>query len=126
MVKEYENSTRYRAIGMLEAGQRQVEVSRALGIPVRTLRGWKKRHDKGQSLENRVGRGRKSKISRVAKIVISKSMYKKGQSTRALAKRLTAAGHEVSHMTVQRHLKDSLDAHPFKLQKIPKLTEKHV
>ena len=76
MVKEHSVSTRYRAIGMIEAGATQAHVAKTLGVAVRTVRKWKNRHEAGETLENRPGRGRKKSISRIAKIVISKSLEK--------------------------------------------------
>jgi transposase len=123
MVKEHSLSTRNRAIGQLEAGKRQVEVASDLGISVRTIRRWWHRHASGDTLENKCGRGRKKKLSRVAKITIAKSLTKKGQSVRKLAARLTANGHPISHETVRKHMRETLKAMPYRPQMQPKLTE---
>lgn len=126
MVKEHDLSTRYRAIGMLEAGMTVVDVSKTLGISEKTIRIWRTRHNDGEELTNRPGRGRKSGISRVAKIVISKSLTKRGHSTRSLSKQLTAAGHKMSHTTVHKYLRQSLSAQPFKPTRTPKLTPSQI
>ena len=126
MVKEYTLALRNRAVGMLEAGSRPTEVSKALGVPTRTLRNWRRRNEAGDSLENKPGRGRKEKITRVPKIVISKSLNKRGQSTRKLARRLTRNGYPMSHATVHEHLKKSMQVQPFKPRRVPMLTRNQV
>ncbi|KAF0300072.1 hypothetical protein FJT64_027332 [Amphibalanus amphitrite] len=52
------------------------------------------------ALENRKGCGRKTALSRVAKIVVAKAVLKRSQSTRKLAKKLTEKGHPVSKTPV--------------------------
>ena len=61
MVKGHSVSTRYRAIGMIEAGATQAHVAKTLGVAVRTIQNWKNRHEAGETLENRPGQGRKKK-----------------------------------------------------------------
>ena len=67
---------RARAIGMLEAGKSQGEVSRTLGKITRTINNWWKRLKLKVSLQDKPRSGRPSSIKRVAKIVISKSLGK--------------------------------------------------
>ena len=122
MVKEQSFAIRTKAVGMVEGGMTQNEVAVTLGVNIRTVRRWLAKDKAGDSLENKPGRGPKPKLHRVAKIVIGKSLGKKGQSTRKLAKRLTRHGYSTSHMTVQRHLRKNLHVVPYKLTKQPKLT----
>ena len=68
--------------------------------------------------------GRPRILDRVSKIVLAKSLTKKRQSTRKLAKRLTAKGMKCSKDTVRRYLKRELGSKPFVRGKKPKLTEK--
>ena len=114
---------RERAIGMLEAGSTQKVVAEKFGVSVRSVKTWWKNHKDGKSMDIQPGRGRKSKLSKVAKIVISKSLTKRGHSTRKLAAKLTSKGHETTHMTVWRHMRKNLDLVPFKPQIQPKMTE---
>ena len=109
---------------MVIGGMTQRCASEKLGVNICTIRQWLARHKTGGSLENKHGRGRKSKLTKVAKIVIAKSISKKHQSTRKLAKRLRSKGFAVSHTTVRNYLRGTLKVIPFKPQKQPKLTEK--
>ncbi|KAI6661477.1 hypothetical protein LOD99_13350 [Oopsacas minuta] len=119
MVKEATSATRSRAVGMT-----QIRVSQSLGVNIRTIRRWLSRNKSGRSLENKPGRGCKSTITKIAKIVIAKSICKRHQSTRRLAKRLHSKGCPVSHVTVHTYLRSTLSVKPFKPQKQPKITEK--
>ena len=76
----------------------------------------------GQPLENSISRGRKSPVSRVAKIVISKSVVKRGQSTRTLARNLAVMGCPVSKTTVHDCLTKCTHLKPFKQRLQPRLT----
>ena len=122
MVKEYPLPTRYRAVGMVNGGMPQVEVAKELKIEPRTLRRWMALDRKGVTLENRRGRGRKTAMSRVAKIVVAKSVVKRHQSTRKLARKLGAKQHPVSKSAVHRYLRQCLRLKPLRLRKEPKLT----
>ena len=84
---------RNEAMGMLEGGKTQRVVAENFGVSVRTIERWYRKHKKGQSLGIKKGRGRKGTLSRVAKIVIKKSLEKRRFSTRKLAAKLTARGH---------------------------------
>ena len=103
--------------GDMTAGQ----VAEALGVSRRTICRWLSLDRTGQTLENKTGRGRKSSISRVAKIVTAKSALKRRQSTRKLGRRLVTSGHPVSKSTVHRYLTQSLKLKPVK----PRLTGVH-
>ena len=109
---------------MLKAGSTQESVARQLGTTVRTVRRWWYREKSGISLENLQGRGRKTAIGKVAKIVIAKILGKKRKSTRKISKILKNKGLQVSHMTVHSYLRKNLGVKPFKPQLQPKLTEK--
>lgn len=122
--KEHSLEVRAKAVGMVEGGMTQRMVAESLAIPKRTIKDWMFKHKNGITLSNLPGRGRKSKLHRTAKIVIAKSVGKKRQSTRKLAKRLTSAGYKVSRETVRRHMKKQLDLTPYKPRVEPKLTDK--
>ena len=123
MAKHQRESTRSRAVGMIAGGMTHGQVAEALGVSRRTICRWLSRDRSGQTLESKPGRGRKSSISRVAKIVIAKSVLKRGQSTRKLARRLTASGHPVSKSAVHRYLRVTMKLKPIKPRLQPKLTE---
>ena len=122
MAKESTYLTRCKAVAQLKGGQTQSEVARGIGVSIRMVRRWWKKHQTGQELTNTPGRGRKPKLSKAAKITISKSLTKRAQSTRKLATRLTSKGHKVSHETVRKHMRQSLKVLPFKPQLQPRLT----
>ena len=93
-----------------------------LGVSICIIGRWVSYDRAGEPLESSIDCGRKSSVSRVAKIVISKSMVKRGQSTRTLARKLTAMGHPVSRTTVQDYLTKSMHLKPFKQRLQPRLT----
>ena len=124
MVKEHKIQTRNLAIGMLKGGMTQSCVSKEVGANIRTIRRWWDNYTKGISLENEPGRGRKKSLSKVAKMIISKSLNKKQQSTRNLSKILKRNGTAVSHMTVQRYLKMTIGAKSYKRPLMPRLSPK--
>jgi transposase len=113
---------RCRAIGMLEAGSTQVKVAESLGVSLASVKRWWKRNSVGESLEDRSRSGRPSAISRVAKIVIAKSVGKRRQSTRKLASRLTQKGYPVSRESVRRYLKKDLGLKSISRPRKPFLT----
>ena len=123
MAKHQRESTHSRAVGMIAGGMTHGQVAEALGVSRRTICRWLSRDKSGQTLESKPSRGRKSYISRVAKIVIAKSVLKRGQSTRKLARRLTASGHPVSKSAVHRYLRVTMKLKPIKPRLQPKLTE---
>ena len=111
---------RARAIGMLEAGKSQGEVARTLGKTTRTINNWWKRHKLNVSLQDNPRSVRPSSIKRVAKIVISKYLGKRRQSTRNIAKRLTAQGHPTSKTAIHGYLKNTLKVRSFKRPQCPR------
>ncbi|KAI6652961.1 hypothetical protein LOD99_4038 [Oopsacas minuta] len=68
--------------------------------------------------------GRPQILKRVSRIVIKKSLGKRRQSTRKLSRRLSIRGNPISHMTIQRHLAQRLDARPYRRPKWAKITQK--
>ena len=85
---------------MLKAGLTQESVARQLGTTIRTVRRWWCRAKSGNSLENLKGRGRKTAIDKVAKILIAKTFGKKRKSTSKISQILKNKGFPVSHITV--------------------------
>ena len=81
IVSEQASSTRNRAVSMVRGGMTQGHVAKELGVSIRTIGRWVSRVRAGQPLENSIDRGRNSSVSQVAKIIISKSVVKRGQST---------------------------------------------
>ena len=77
-----------------------------------------------EGLQNKPGRGEKSPVSKVEKLIISKSIRQRGFSTRKLAQRLTSQGYPVWKTTVQKYLKNTLNLIPNKPQLQLKLTKK--
>ena len=96
MVKEHSIIIRSQAVGMLQAGSSQRFVSMKLGVNIRTIQRWWRLFKNGLSLENQRGRGRKSSVPKIAKIVITKSIGKKRCSVRNLSQELKHKGHSVS------------------------------
>ena len=99
---------RVKAIAMLEAWITQKYVARRLWKTIKTVNNWWRRNKRGESLIDKPRSGRPSSLTRVAKIVISKSVGKRHQSTRKLTKRLTIRGHMSSKTVVHRNLSESL------------------
>ena len=110
---------RYQAIGQLEAGKPQSAAAIDLGVGLKTIKRWCKKHWQGESLQNRPGWGRKAKLTRVDKITISKSIGKRRQSARKLAARLSKDGKKVPHKTIRKYLKDYLNLKTYKPQLQP-------
>ena len=54
----------------------QVLVAKHLGVGLATIRRWQTRHRQGETMEAHMGRRRKPAMSRVAKIVVAKSVFK--------------------------------------------------
>ena len=113
---------RSRSIGMIEAGMTQKSAATACGMNLRTVERWWQRHRHGCSLQDKPRSGRPSALTAVAKIVIRKSLDRRGFSTRKLSSKLSAKGYPVSHTTVNTYLRQKLHAKPFRRPKIPHLT----
>lgn len=123
MGKDLTEVVRNRAVGMVEGGSSISEVARTMNVHRATVWRWMKAFKAGKSLGVAKGRGRKSSLTRAAKIVISKSLTKKGYSTRKLATKLTKHGHPTSKSAVHRHLRENLGVKPYRPRFQPKLTE---
>ena len=121
-VRDYGISIRSRAIGQLESGITQKVVSQSLSISQRSVRRWWHAYKFGKSLETIRKSGRQIQ-SRVAKIVISKSLGKRKQS-RKIDSELANKGISMSKSTVHRHLKTDLKVKSYKRPKIPRLSQK--
>ena len=122
--KNHSLETRGRAIGMVLAGLTTRKVSENLGVSQSAVVKWMKKNRQGLSLKDKPKSGRPKRLDKVSKIVLAKSLTKKRQSTRKLATRLTAAGHQVSKATVHRYLVRDLGCKAFVQRKVPKITEK--
>ena len=75
-VKRHKLPIRYRAVGMIKDGVTQVADARELGVNSATIKLWMDRKRSGETLKNSTVRGRKTALSREAKIVIAKSTFK--------------------------------------------------
>ncbi|KAI6646929.1 hypothetical protein LOD99_9023 [Oopsacas minuta] len=117
-------SVRERAIGMIEAGSTQKSVASTLGATIRTVRNWCKRHRAGYLLDDKPRSGRPTKLSRIPKIIIRKSIGKPYNSTRNLEKYISSKLVIVSKDTIHRYLRDTIGAKAYKRPSYPKLTEK--
>ena len=77
-----------------------------------------------QGFENQGGRGRKSNITCIAKIVIAESAFKWGHSTKKLSSNLSQSVHPVSKSSVHCYLRSRLGPRPRKPQLQPRLSTK--
>ena len=109
---------------MLKAGESTKMVAQRLNVNIRSVQRWWRSDNLGYSMDSMPKSRRPPKIDRVAKIVITKSLGKRRQSTRKIASRLTRGGCNVSHMSVHRYLRGSLGVKPYKRPKRPRLTIK--
>ena len=124
MVKEATLASRIRAVSMIEAGLSIHKVAKVVGVAVRTIRRWLVRSKSGMSLQNKRGRGRKTSVTMVPKVVIAKTIGKRMKSTRKISQNLKSKGSSISHVTVHSYLRKNLKVRPYKPQVQPKLTEK--
>ena len=67
--------------------------------------------------------GRPTRLSRVPKIIIRKSLGKRWQSTRKLACIVSKNSQRVSKDTILRYLRNTIGAKPYKRPSQPKLSE---
>ena len=123
-VNDHGNELRSRAIGMLRAGLTMKKVSERLNVSLRSVQRWSHRYKLGQTLGTLPRSGRPKVLSRVPKIMISKTFGKRGKFTRLIARNLVNSGYSASHLTVYRNLKDTINVYPYKRPRIPRLTEK--
>ena len=115
---------RLRAVGMLESGISQEQIAKTLGVTARTIWNWKRRHEFGNSMDDKPRSGRPTKLTRVPKIIIKKSIGKRWKSTRNLAKFISTKSVAISKDTVHRYLRNTLGVKPYKRPSHPKLSEK--
>ncbi|KAI6659912.1 hypothetical protein LOD99_14252 [Oopsacas minuta] len=115
---------RSKAIWMLEGDITQKEVATRLNVGAISVRRWWSQHKCGETMETKPRSGRPQILKRVSRIVIKKSLGKRRQSTRKLSRRLSIRGNPISHMTIQRHLAQRLDARHCKRPKWEKITQK--
>ena len=101
-------AVRERAIGMIEAGSTQKTVANTLGVTIRTVRNWCTWHRAGYLLDDKPRSGRPTKLSRVPKIIIRKSIGKRYNSTRNLTKYISSRTVSVSKDTIHRYLRDTI------------------
>ena len=80
---------------MLLAGQTQKTVAKRLSVSRQTVNRWWQKSKNEATMADRKRSGRPKKLTRVAKIVLAKSLTKKKQTTRKLATR--------SHSFVKMH-----------------------
>ncbi|KAI6646064.1 hypothetical protein LOD99_9512 [Oopsacas minuta] len=123
-VGDHRVELRSKAIGMLEGGITQKEITTRLNVGVRSVRRWWSQHKCGETMETKPRSEWPQILKRLSRIVIKKSLWKKRQSTRKLSRRLSIRGNPISHMTIQRHLGQRIDARPYKRPKWPKVTQK--
>ena len=95
-------------------------------VSVRSVRNWWSKHKSCDSLADKKRSGRPKVLGRVERIILSKSVGKRKQSVRKLAKRMSARGYQGSKSTIQRHLKCTLGLRPYHRPVIPKLSEKNI
>ena len=123
---EYDSEVRGRAVGMIEAGMRQKNVAKSLGISLRTVEYWWQTYKKTGSIQKQKRSGRPKILGRLEKIIISKSLGKKRQSCRKLSKRMKSRGLEGSKSTINLYLRKELGVKAYHARKIPLLTKKHI
>ena len=115
---------RLRAIGMLESGISQKQIAQTLGVTVKTVWNWKTKILSGKSMADKPRSGRPTRLSRVPKIIIRKSLGKRWQFTRKLACIVSKNSQRVSKDTIHRYLRNTIGAKPYKRPSQPKLSEK--
>ena len=81
-------SLRGKAVGMVTAVQTVRKVADEIGVHYSTVSRWCSKHKAGEPLSDKKRCGRPSVQTKVSKMVLSKSLTKKRQSTRKLARRL--------------------------------------
>ena len=123
-VNDHGIELRNKAIGMLKAGLTLKKVSESLNVSIRSVQRWSRREKLRQTLGTLPRSGRPKILSRVPKIIISKTLCKRSKSTRSIARNLVSSGYPASHSTVYRYLRHSINVYPYKRQCIPRLAEK--
>ena len=103
-VRDHGLELRTQAIGMLNAGMTQKDVALKLRVSLRSIERWWNKEKLGESQKTKSRPGRNSTVKKAAKIMISKSLGKRGKSTRKLARIVSNRGYPISHSTVYRYL----------------------
>ena len=111
---------RLLATGMLESGISQKQIAQTLGVTDKTIWNWKTRSLSGKSMADKPRSGLPKRISRVPNIIITKSLGKRWQSTRKLARIVE----RVNEDTLHRYLRNTFGAKPHTRPSHPKLSEK--
>ena len=93
---------------MLQAGSTQAEVAKAMNIIFSPVKRWWKKRLSQKSLVDEKRSGRPSIMRKVQNMVISKSLHKRGRSTRKLASKLTIPGLQCSKNNIHRYLRFDL------------------
>lgn len=106
-----------------EMGFTNKEIANKMGKSQRWVTKWKARWDNFGNLCDLERSGRPTKIRGTVQKTIDKIKYKRGNSTRKLAKKLKQCGESVGHSTIHRYLRKSKKWKPFKRQKSCFLTE---
>ena len=76
---------RNRAIGVLTADMTQKYVVTELWVSLRSIERWWRKHKLGGSQETKMLPGRNSTVEKAVNLMISKSLGKRGKSTRKLS-----------------------------------------
>jgi hypothetical protein len=93
---------------MLQAGSTQAEVAKAMNIIFSPVKRWWKKRLSQKSLVDEKRSGRPSIMRKVQNMVISKSLHKRGRSTRQLASKLTISGLQCSKDNIHRYMRFDL------------------
>ena len=81
---EHSLSTDQYPVVMVKAGMKQADVVEQLSVSVRSIKIRLSRYPTSESLRSQTGRGRKTVLSRVAKIVVAEVALKKAQTKKLL------------------------------------------
>jgi hypothetical protein len=97
-----------QAAGTLQAGSTQASVAKAMQIIFSPVKGWWKKRLSQKYLVDEKRSGRPSILRKVQKNFISKSLHKRGWSTRKLASKLTIRGLQCFKDTIHIYLRFDL------------------
>ena len=75
-VRDQRLEIRSQAIGMIITGMIQKDVATKLGVSLRSIKRWWRKHKLGKSQKNEVHPGRKSSVQKAAKMIISNQSAK--------------------------------------------------
>lgn len=114
---------RAQMLAFKEMGLTNRQIAKRMGKSERWVYKWSSRWDQFGNVKDLERSGRPSKIKGRAKKMIENIKYKRGKSTRKLAKDLKQMGDSVCHATVHNYLRKTKKWKPFKRQKSQFLTE---